>query len=72
MLTLNLEAAFGQDNASKTYRCTAKDAAAVKDNGTLDKSDPGAEISRQHLDRMVISVPSGHIIPTALKNDRCP
>ena len=61
MLTLSLQAAFGQDNASKTYRCTAKDAVVVEDDGTLSKDDPRAEIGRQHFDRMVISVPSGHI-----------
>jgi hypothetical protein len=61
MLTLNLGAAFGRNDPSKTYRCTAKDAVGIQDNGTLDKSDPGAEIRRQHFDRMVITVPSGHI-----------
>lgn len=61
MLTLNLEAAFGQDDAGKTYLCTAKDAVGVEDNGTLNKDDPGAKADRKHFDRMVISVPSGHI-----------
>ena len=71
-LTLNLEDAFGQDNASRTYQCAAKDAVAVEDNGTLDKSDPGAEVRRQHFDRMVISVPSGHITypSTDIREDR--
>ena len=36
MLTLNLEVAFGRDNTSKTYRCTAKDAVSVQDDGTLN------------------------------------
>ena len=72
MLTLNLGAAFGKASASKTYRCTAKDAVAVEDNGTLDKSDPGAEVRRQLFDRMVISVPSGHITypSTDIREDR--
>jgi hypothetical protein len=61
MLTLNFGVAFGRDDPGKTYRCTAKDAVGIQDNGTLDKSDPGAEIRRQHFDRMIISVPSGHI-----------
>lgn len=61
MLTLNLGVAFGRDDPGKTYRCTAKDAVGIQDNGTLDKSDPGAEIRRQHFDQMAISVPSGHI-----------
>ena len=60
-LMLNLGEAFGQDNASRTYQCAAKDAAAVEDNGTLNKDAPRAEADRKHFDRMVISVPSGHI-----------
>jgi hypothetical protein len=56
MLTLNFGAAFGKDNASKTYRCAAKDAVGIEENGTLDKSDPGAEISRQHFDRRNVPV----------------
>jgi len=60
MLTLNLGAAFGRD-ATKTYRCTAKDAVAVEPDGTLNKEDPGAKIGREHFDQMVISVPSGNI-----------
>jgi len=61
MLTLNFGAAFGRNDVNKTYRCTAKDAVGIQDNGTLDKSDPGAGIGRKHFDRMIISVPSGHI-----------
>lgn len=61
MLTLNLGAAFGRDNASKTYRCTAKDAVGVEPDGTLNKDDPGAKFSREHFDRMVIDVQSGNI-----------
>ena len=60
MLTLNLGAAFGRE-ATKTYRCTAKDAVGVQPNGTLDKDDPGAKFSREHFDRMVIDVQSGNI-----------
>jgi len=61
MLTLNLGAAFAQDNASRIFRCTAKDAVGVQNNGTLDKSDPGVKISRRHFDQMVISVPKGRV-----------
>ena len=61
MLMLNLEAALAQDNASRIFRCTVKDAVAVQNNGTLDKSDPGAKISRRHFDQMVISVPKGRV-----------
>jgi len=53
-------AAFGQDNASKTYQCSAKDAVSVEDNGTLNK-DANAEASRKRFDRMIITVPSGRI-----------
>ena len=58
--TSHVGAAFGRD-ASTTYRCTAKDAVGIQDNGTLDKSDPGAEIRRQHFDRVTISVPQGDV-----------
>jgi hypothetical protein len=61
MLTLNFGVAFGRNDPGMTYRCTAKDAVGIQDNGTLNKSDPGAGIRRQHFDRMIISVPSGHI-----------
>jgi hypothetical protein len=54
------DAAFGRD-ASTTYRCTAKDAVGIQDNGMLDKKDPGAEIRRQHFDRMTITVPHGDV-----------
>ncbi len=57
---LNLGAAFGRE-ATKTYRCTAKDAVAVEPDGTLSKDDPGAKFAREHFDRMVITVPSGSI-----------
>jgi hypothetical protein len=59
--TSNVGAAFGRKDASETYRCTAKDAVGIQDNGTLDKSDPGAEIRRQHFDRVVIDIPDGDI-----------
>jgi hypothetical protein len=60
MPTFDAGAAFGR-NADKTYRCTAKDAVGIEDNGTLAKNDPGAEIHRKHFDKMVIDVVSGDI-----------
>ena len=60
-LTLNLQAAFGGDDASTTYRCTAKDAVGIEANGTLDKSDPGAEIKIKEFWRVVVDVRSGDV-----------
>ncbi len=34
-LTLNLTAALGQNDAGKIYRCAAKDAVSLQDNGAL-------------------------------------
>jgi len=61
MLTLNLAAAFGQDNATRTYQCSSKDAVVIEDNGTLTKGDLRAEAFRDYFDQMIITVPSGHI-----------
>lgn len=61
MLALTFGPAFGQDSASKTYRCSTKDAVVVQDDGTLNKNDQGARDAREHFDRMVITVPSGHV-----------
>jgi hypothetical protein len=58
--TSHVGAAFGRD-ASATYRCTAKDAVGIEENGRLDKSDPGADIRRQHFDGVTITVPHGDI-----------
>jgi hypothetical protein len=69
-LTMNLGAAFGKDDPNKTYRCTAKDAVVVEENGTLDKDDPRAKIAREYFDQMVITVPSGRVtFPNSHKVD---
>jgi hypothetical protein len=60
ILILDSGAAFGRD-ADKIYRCTAKDAVGIEDDGTLAKNDPGAEFHRNHFDKMTIDVVSGHI-----------
>ena len=59
MLTLNLEVAFGRDDTSKTYRCTAKDSVSVQDDGTLTKGI--GEIHRKYFDGIVIDVLTGDI-----------
>ena len=59
MLTLNLEVASGRDDTSKTYRCTAKDAVSVQDDGTLNKEV--GEIRRKYFDGIVINISSGHV-----------
>jgi len=61
MLTLNLGTAFGRNDESTTYRCTAKDAVGIETNGTLDKDDPGAKIKIKEFWRVVIDVRSGDI-----------
>jgi len=52
--------AVAQNTATKTYKCTAKDAIAVQNDGTLNKT-PGAEATRRGYDQMFITVPSGHV-----------
>ncbi len=61
MLTLNLGAAFGRNDASTTYRCTAKDAVGIEADGTLDKDDPGVKIKIKEFWRVVVDVQSGDI-----------
>lgn len=51
---------FGRDAASKTYRCTAKDAVSLEDNGTLDKN-PIGDARRKYFDRMVVDVLNGEV-----------
>jgi hypothetical protein len=59
MLTLGFGVAFGRDDTSKTYRCTAKDAVSVQADGTFNKEKEIGEIGREHFDRMVINVQTG-------------
>jgi hypothetical protein len=58
MLTLNLGVAFGRNDASKTYRCTAKDAVSLQDNGTVDR-DSIAKAYRKNLDGIIINTLTG-------------
>jgi hypothetical protein len=53
-------AAFGGDAVGKTYRCTAKDAISLEDNGTLDKN-PIGDARRKYFDGMVINVLNGEV-----------
>ena len=53
-------AAFGRDAAGKTYRCTAKDAVSLEDNGTIDKN-PIGDARRKYFDGMVINVLNGEV-----------
>jgi hypothetical protein len=53
-------AAFGRDPAGKTYRCTAKDAVSLEDNGTLEKN-PIGDARRKYFDGMVINIVNGEI-----------
>lgn len=59
MLTLNLEVAFGRDDTSKTYRCTAKDAVSLQDDGTLNKEI--GEVRRKYFEGIVIDTLTGDI-----------
>jgi hypothetical protein len=56
---LNLDVAFGRDDASKTYRCTAKDAVSAQEDGTLNKEI--GEIHRKYFDGIVIDIRTGDI-----------
>lgn len=60
VLALALGAALGQNDASKAYRCTAKDAVTIRDDGTFDK-DPIAEARRKCYDGIVINPLTGAI-----------
>ena len=67
ILTLNLAVAFAQDKTSKEYRCTAKDAVSVLDDGTLSK-EVGKAVALKVYDKMVINVSNGNItLPDLLK-----
>jgi hypothetical protein len=59
MLMLNLGVAYGRDNTSKTYRCTAKDAVGIQDDGTLNRTKEITEVGREHFDGMAINVQTG-------------
>jgi hypothetical protein len=58
-LTLNLGVAFGREDTSKTYRCTAKDSVSVQDDGTLTKAI--GEVHRKYFDGIVIDISTGDI-----------
>ena len=60
VLVLDLGAALGQNDGSKAYRCTAKDAVTIRDDGTFDK-DPIAEARRKYYDGIVINPLTGAI-----------
>ena len=53
-----MTAAFGATDAGKTYRCTAKDAVSLQDDGTLGK-DMTTEESRKRLDGIIIDTLTG-------------
>ena len=59
VLTLNLGVAFGRENTSKTYRCTAKDSVSVQDDGTLTKGI--GEVHRKYFDGIVVDISTGDI-----------
>ena len=59
VLTLNLGLAFGRDNTSKTYRCTANDSVSVQNDGTLTKGF--GEIHRKYFEGIVIDILTGDI-----------
>ncbi len=60
MLTLDLGVALGQNDTRTAYRCTAKDAVTIRDDGTFDK-DPIAEARRKYYDKIVINPLTGAI-----------
>jgi hypothetical protein len=60
MLTLDLGVTLAQNNNSTAYRCTAKDAVTIRDDGTFDK-DPIAEARRKYYDKIVINPLTGAI-----------
>lgn len=59
MLMLNLGVAFGRDDTSKTYRCTAKDSVSAQDDGILTKGI--GEIHRKYFDGIVVDISTGDI-----------
>ena len=59
ILILNFGMAFGRDDSSKTYRCTAKDSVSVQNDGTLTKGF--GEIHRKYFEGIVIDILTGDI-----------
>ena len=60
ILTLNFGVAFARDETSKTYRCTAKDAVSILEDGTLDK-EVGKQVALKAFDKIVINTSDGTI-----------
>ena len=56
VVALDLGAAFGRD---KTYRCTAKDAVSILQDGTLNKE--AGKTFHEVFNNIVIDVSNGHI-----------
>ena len=52
-------ATFAREEISKTYRCIAKDAVSIREDGTLNK-EVGEKII-EAFDKIVIDVSNGHI-----------
>jgi hypothetical protein len=59
ILALNLTVAFARDETSKTYRCIAKDAVSILQDGTLNKEVGKAAL--ESFDKIVINVSNGNI-----------
>jgi len=59
MLILDLGNAFGRDDTSTTYRCTAKDAVSILQDGTLNRDI--AKAALEAFDKVVIDVSDGHV-----------
>jgi hypothetical protein len=60
VLTLDLGVALAENDNSTPYRCTAKDAVTIRDDGTFDK-DPIAEARRKYYDKIVINPLTGAV-----------
>jgi hypothetical protein len=52
--------AFGQSEVNRTYRCEAKDAVSLQDNGVLRK-DRVSESERKYFDGIIIDALTGAI-----------
>ena len=60
VLTLDLGVALAQNDNSTGYRCAAKDAVTIRDDGTFEK-DPIAEARRKYYDGIVINPLTGAV-----------
>jgi hypothetical protein len=59
LLVTSASAVYARDEQNKTYRCRARDAVSITQDGTLDKAI--GKVALKAFDQVVFDIPSGHI-----------